>query len=333
MGSADLGDSGLKGIFKLEYQIAVDSGDNNAKSGQGASQGGELKQRNIYGGFQGKFGTVIGGKFDTTTKVVGDQIDMFHDLILGDIKYVLVGEDRLSNSFMYSTPKLMDAITINAEISSGEQSPNGGTATTNYDYRGMADTKIISAVYDTPTLYLALSHNENSSITTLATSTANPKGGGQDITRFVAQFKPMSDLVLGALYQTAKAHDSGTDNLVLSGTTGNPTGVASISPLLSAGPLTQGAEKQDGYVLSASYTIAGNNVIKAQYGDSKADTTASGDSAVEQKVWSLGYDYKLGKNAKVFTYYSKYKGSYTSVASVNDELKADTFALGYEQKF
>jgi len=330
MGSAALGDSGLKGVFKLEYQIAVDSGDNGKTTGiTGAGgQGFELKQRNIYGGFQGDFGTVIAGKFDTTTKVVGDQVDMFHDYIIGDIKNVIVGEDRLDNSMMYSTPKLMDAITVNVEIAPGEQAPNGGTATTNWEYRGLADTKIISAVYDTPELFLALAHNENSLITTAATSAANPKGGGQDITRLVAQFKPISTLALGALYQTAKAHDDGTDNLgkpaSFSGNPGLQTGAAALPGVAF--------EKQKGYVLSASYTIEGNNVIKAQYGNSKGDTTATGDSAVEQKVTSIGYDYKLGKNAKVFTYYAKYKGTY-SKPGTDDSLDAKTFAVGYEQKF
>jgi len=337
MGNGALGDSGLKGVFKIEYQVAVDSGDNGKTSGiTGAGgQGFELKQRNVYGGLQGDFGTVIAGKFDTTTKVVGDQVDMFHDLIIGDIKNVVVGEDRLDNTVMYSTPKLMDSITVNVQIAAGEQAPNGDTATTNWQYRGLADTKILSVVYDTPELFLALAHNENSLITTAATSAyvnpttvANPEGAGQDITRLVAQFKPMSDLALGALYQTAKAHDSsGVDNLGKPASfTGNP-GLQTGAAALPGVPF----EKQKGYVLSASYTMA-NNVFKLQYGNSKGDTTQTGDSSVDQKVTAVGYDYKLGAKAKVFAYYAKYKGTYSKTGT-DDSLDANTFAVGYEQKF
>jgi predicted porin len=50
---------GLQGIYKAEYQTAVDDGDNSGQT---------FSQRNIFGGIKGNFGQVIVGQFDTPLK-------------------------------------------------------------------------------------------------------------------------------------------------------------------------------------------------------------------------------------------------------------------------
>ncbi|MFC6979774.1 porin [Microbulbifer taiwanensis] len=52
------GTGGLKGIYKMEYQVDID--------GEAEDT---FEQRNIYAGLEGGFGQVIGGKFDTPLKV------------------------------------------------------------------------------------------------------------------------------------------------------------------------------------------------------------------------------------------------------------------------
>ena len=86
--------SKLKVIYQFEYQTEVDDG-----TGGGQT----LTQRNIYLGLQGIAGTLMGGNFDTPTKVAQEKIDLFNDLE-GDIIQILKGEIRASNIVQYVTP-------------------------------------------------------------------------------------------------------------------------------------------------------------------------------------------------------------------------------------
>lgn len=86
--------SKLKVIYQFEYQTEVDDG-----TGGGQT----LAQRNIYLGLQGIAGTIMGGHFDTPTKVAQEKIDLFNDLE-GDITHIFKGEIRASNIVQYVTP-------------------------------------------------------------------------------------------------------------------------------------------------------------------------------------------------------------------------------------
>ena len=87
----------LTAVYKMEYQVNIDDGD---KDGQ------TFTQRNIYAGLKGSWGQVIAGKFDTSLKEAQGKIDRFNDMPSGDIKNVFVGENRMSNSVRYTTPKM-----------------------------------------------------------------------------------------------------------------------------------------------------------------------------------------------------------------------------------
>ena len=82
-GSFDASDS-IKAIYKFEYETFIDDGDDGKEDSNS-----EFKQRNIYAGFQGGFGTIIAGNHDTPTKLAQGKIDRFNDLVLGDIKNVI----------------------------------------------------------------------------------------------------------------------------------------------------------------------------------------------------------------------------------------------------
>ena len=96
-GSYQINDN-LKAIYKFEYETFVDDGED-------GNTDDELKQRNIYAGFQGSFGTILAGKHDTPTKLAQGKVDLFSDQKWGDIKNIIEGENRVSNIIMYSTPK------------------------------------------------------------------------------------------------------------------------------------------------------------------------------------------------------------------------------------
>lgn len=86
--------SSLKVIYQFEYQTEVDDGTNGTQT---------FGQRNIYLGLQGVAGTIMGGHFDTPTKVAQEKIDLFNDLE-GDITTIFKGEIRASNIIQYTTP-------------------------------------------------------------------------------------------------------------------------------------------------------------------------------------------------------------------------------------
>jgi len=86
--------SGIKAIYQFEYQTEVDDG---------VGSSGTFSQRNIYVGLQGSAGTIMGGHFDTPTKVLQEKVDLFNDLE-GDITTIFKGEIRASNIVQYVTP-------------------------------------------------------------------------------------------------------------------------------------------------------------------------------------------------------------------------------------
>ncbi len=87
--------SSLKVIYQFEYQTEVDDG--NGSNNQ------TFAPRNIYLGLQGVAGTIMGGHFDTPTKVAQEKVDLFNDLE-GDITTIFKGEIRASNVIQYTTP-------------------------------------------------------------------------------------------------------------------------------------------------------------------------------------------------------------------------------------
>ncbi|MEN0035893.1 MAG: porin [Cellvibrio sp.] len=87
--------SSLKVIYQFEYQTEVDDG--NGSNSQ------TFAPRNMFIGLQGVAGTIMGGHFDTPTKVVQEKVDVFNDLE-GDLTTIFKGEIRASNIVQYTTP-------------------------------------------------------------------------------------------------------------------------------------------------------------------------------------------------------------------------------------
>ena len=246
---------GLKAIYKFEYETFIDDGDDGS--------GDEFKQRNIYAGFQGGFGTIIAGKHDTPTKLAQGKIDLFNDLPNADIKNVIQGENRVSNIVMYSTPKT-----------------NGLKATVAFvpgDDTGGGEDGISSAVsYQSGDLSVTLAYDDGTAIDSSV----------ETLTRLAAEYK-VGNVKFGALFQQAD----------------------------------EGANDEDGYILSSSYKLANGVILKGQYGESD-------DEATEKTQIAVGADYKLNKKSKLFAYYSDIEAG-TNTGSTS----ASTYAVGYEIKF
>lgn len=206
-GSEKISDS-LSAVYKLEYETAVDDG-SAAKAEYLDHDGDEddadltFKQRNIYGGLKGGFGEVIVGKFDTPTKTAQNKVDQFNDYQLGDIKNVIVGENRTSDTIQYTTPD-MGALTAKVAIIPGEGECTDGADDDCDD--GLADGVSASVGFEQDGIYVALA--------------ADKDVEGYDVIRLVAQ-ADIDMFQLGFIYQTAEEADGDDpleqDGYILSG--------------------------------------------------------------------------------------------------------------------
>ena len=183
-GDAEL-DYGLTAIYQMEFEVAPDDG-----SADGDSP---FKQRDIFVGLKGGFGTIKLGKMDTPLKKAQGKVDVFSDIV--DMKLLIDGENRMSDSINYTSPKFAKMVTVSATVIPGEDSGTGAD-----EDDGIADSVSASVVvgdkkYKKQPFYAALAYD--SDVKDL------------DTIRAVAGYK-WNDLTLGALYQTSEGAESGS---------------------------------------------------------------------------------------------------------------------------
>jgi predicted porin len=152
---------GLSVFYKTEFEVDVDG------------DGDVFKQRNIYAGIKGQYGSLLAGKNDTPTKQAQKKIDLFNDSV-GDIKKTFAGENRMSNIIAYTSPKY------------GNFSASYAIMPSEADDGGLADSKSYSVNYKKDGLYVAVA------------SDSNVKDA--DILRIVSQYK-LDAWKLGFMYQ------------------------------------------------------------------------------------------------------------------------------------
>jgi predicted porin len=252
---------GLAAIYQLEWEVSVD--------GDGA----DLTARNRYLGLKGGFGTILGGKHDTPTKLAQHKIDLFNDLT-GDIKNTFEGENRANDIVVYTSPDFGFFSAAFAFIpGEGEVSEGSSDVPTGDD---LADGLSIAAQYTTETVIVALAIDRDVD--------------GQDLERLVGQFQ-FGNFMLGSMLQQNE-NDAGTVD-------------------------------ETGVFVSGAYTL-GSNVFKAQAGIVEND---AGDS--EEETLSLGYDRKLAKSTKAFTYVTRN----VDTDDLGNEEKDTVFGVGLEHKF
>ncbi|WP_320838145.1 porin [Zhongshania sp.] len=144
-GSTPIDNTALTVIYQAEYEIAVDTGTADSKSGN------TFKQRNTFVGIQGDFGTLSAGQFDTATKLLGKEVDQFNDLVIGDIKNIMEGENRQKNIVQYASPTVLGGLSFTAAVSPGEnRDANEDNA---------ADGNVFSVQYQTKQFLFAIAHD------------------------------------------------------------------------------------------------------------------------------------------------------------------------------
>jgi len=200
----------LSAVYQIEWQVAaegddlsgltatttvdtngdgkVDATDGKATSTVSGGNKLDLTQRNRYLGIKSQtFGTVKFGKYDTYTKLAQGEIDLFNDYI-GDMQFVIAGENRVNNVLGYESPKLFDGLTVNvmAQTQDSAAPSNGVSASVVYNNEELG-------------LYAALAIDNNISSATALSSTRE-----SDNIRLVGSYK-IADLTLNAIYQTSEA--------------------------------------------------------------------------------------------------------------------------------
>lgn len=293
-GDQDVGLADLKVIYQLEYGIDPDG-----------SESAVFSERNIFVGLQGGFGTLKFGKFDTPVKVAGEKADFFNDESLGDDKYLLVGETRQNNMIQYSTPKLLDALSLNVAVNPGED--RVAIDDIEDTDHGIADTIYASVAYETKMVYASISYaNHEAGGLKFDGSTA-----GYNVLRGAVYVAPITDLELAALYQQAKGVDQ-------DGLTGTPP---------APSPAANGSDaKEDSWMVSAAYSISALK-LKARYGQTDGDQTD-----FKRTSMAFGADYKLSKALVTQLYYIRYEDKDRTVGGIDDP-QSDAFGLGLVYTF
>ncbi len=245
-------DDALEVIFKLEYGVGIDGTEKNGQS---------IWSRNQYVGLKGSFGEVLVGKNDTVLKQSQGKVDLFNDLN-GDIKYLFKGENRVSNTVTYKTPKI-----------------NGFQFGATYV---AADSVEAASAYSLAVFYGDKKLKKSKVYASIATD-SNLKG--YDVTRATIQGK-VSGFVVGGMLQTQKSQTTG--------------------------------DKMNGALISAKYKM-GKTTFKSQY------QIANHDGGVTNYGTSVGADYKLAKNTKLYTFYTN--------LDLDTNANQDYLAVGMEYKF
>ena len=277
-GDFDLDVADLKAVYKAEFEISVDDGD---KGGQ------TFSQRNIYGGFQGGFGTLIAGKFDTPTKKAQMDVDQFNDLD-GDIKNIAAGENRVSNIIQYSTPKLADLVTLNVAFIPNEDNDDFDNDGENEN--GLADSTSISLTMEQDAFYAAVSRDTDIQDDLIVDGTGLPVSV-LDITRLAAGLN-MDVFEVGALYQIAEESegDGEENSYVVSGAFKIDRVKLKAQYGMVDGDQTDNEGTQ--YAFGADYKLAKNSKVYAYFNELTYEDGTTGDEE-EERTLGVGMEHKF----------------------------------------
>ncbi len=323
--------AGVNVFYRIEYGVDYDNGTN--------SNGRELVQRNIFGGLRGDWGALLAGKNDTPlrslagrngTLVKGDyvpavqktDIDRFNETPLADIGTYLVGENRADNLIQYTSPILLGGLEINLAAVQAEETGVEQSASNQQDDNGFASGQSVSIGYGKTNWFIGAAYESNVATT--------------DTARLVGEVT-LGPVKLGAIYQTAEAHDD-TDSLggltsFVNATTTTVGAQNGINPLAEwDGAAGTAYTEQDGYVINGVWKIAGPWSAKFQYANSSSTPTNTTYDDVELDALALGVDYALNDATRLFTYLAEVEAQ--GDAAISTKATTDSIAaVGIDFRF
>jgi len=249
----------LNAIYKLEFEVFFDDGADGT--------GNVFKQRNIYVGLQGRAGTLFLAKHDSALKMAQLKVDRFNDLPSGDIKSVLIGENRLSNLINYTTPRYAGLSgTIQLVLNEGDDIFGTGN-----NANSLTDSISTALNWQREHFNLALAYDKDVVSSGRADGQTKIPFNSLRITGEVS----FEFFELGAIFERSRDRWQGIGHQ---------------------------QQTTDGYIISGAFK-SGNWKLYAQLGQS--DMPIKYEMTDKNRQVAIGLDYKLAKSSKLFVYYSK----------------------------
>ncbi len=303
---------GLSAIYQLEMQFSwVDGNTPN------------FTNRNSFAGLHGEdWGKVFVGRFDSIVKDAEFSVDQF-GWTDADIGVLLRNQNRYSNTINYHSPKIGPGIQVKAQVIPGESRQNfdGDDRQTN-----IAEGYGLSVGMEEGNMYGAIAYESN------VETFGNIFTAGQfgQVAPPGTPFLPSQDLDV----QTFRV-SGGLDD--------DQFGVGFIwDQTETSGPDNGFDDAKTGWLVSGRFNPTTDLAVKAQYGDSETRFHYFGD-ADGRSITSatLGADYMLGKQTKLYTFYSmnEVDGTLDGTAGnatfndVEDDSEFNVLAFGMQHKF
>jgi predicted porin len=250
-GGHDLGND-LEVIFKAEFQVDLDGDSEKGKS---------ITDRNQYIGLKGHFGEVLLGINDTVLKQSQGKVDLFSDLN-ADIKHLWKGENRMSDTITYKSPKvngLQLGVTYIAEDAIDTE--DGTSIALFYGDKGLKKS----------TFYAAIA--------------IDSQVKGYDTKRLTVQRK-VAGFTLGAIAHTQEKVSDGSevDGFLFSAKYGFDKTTVKAQVQTAE---YDGGDDRSGLTFGADYALAKSTKLFAFY------TTFDMDSAADEDYLAVGLEYKF----------------------------------------
>ncbi|MES2917119.1 MAG: porin [Pseudomonadota bacterium] len=277
----------LSAVYQIEWEVQGDS----------AGDTTDMKQRNRFIGLKHQdFGTLKLGAYDTYLKQAQGKADFFNE-VTGDMKFVIAGENRVSNVVGYESPKVLGGLAVNVMTQTQDTKDNKENAAddTNPKAAGQNGSSA-SIVYDNSDLglYLAVAMDAN-----MYDTTAVYGKRASDNLRAVAAYK-LGDLTLAGVYNVSKAATGSSDN------------------------------EEAGYNVGASYKL-GDQVLKAQWGTAERDEATTVPADVQERtMWSVGVDHFFTTKTRALAFYTVKE---EDKPADNNDYEETIFGLGIEHNF
>lgn len=183
-GSLPLNDK-IKAVYTMEFGVDV-TGDSDET----------FSKRVVFAGFEGGFGQVIGGRFDTALRRAQKKVDLFNDLE-GDIGSIISrSENRESNTLQYSTPSFA-GFKLTAAHLSRKDDVIGQDEIGNDIIR--EDGTSVALAYDNNGAYLAYGYDRD------------VEANGWNVQRMVAQYT-IGPVKVGTLFEEQEKADGSTQD-------------------------------------------------------------------------------------------------------------------------
>lgn len=238
-----------------------------------------------------RFGTVKFGQLDTPLKNLSGAVDVFNSRLAGaaDVDGIMFGDNRLSNSIVYESPKInigtAGTLNINGLIATGESSnQNIRTVSGGYKVAGQnfGDAWSASAVYN---------HNNDLFLVGVGVDQAIPSRVARQ------SFYDWSNS--GTLVAMDTVRVTGRLKLKDQGLTLKALAQSGeVSSKSGSNPSNSDIDKSTGFLIGAEYSLPSypNVLIKTQYSQNETSYTTATKSDYTAKQYMLGLDYSFSKN-------------------------------------